>query len=266
MLKISVVIPCFNSVGFIEETIQSILNQDYSDFQCIVVDGGSTDGTISILNKYKSKRFNWVSEDDKGQSDAINKGLKLVDGDIVTYLCSDDVYESDCFRKVSESFERTPNQKWLYGKCRIINEDGKEIRKLITRYKNFWQKHYGYPRLLVMDFIAQPSVFWRTELIGELGLFDINNHLTMDYEYWLRIGVKYIPGFIDSYLARFRLHSTSKSTTSFHAASMEALEIARKYAVSQNKRYLIPLQYLSYLLVISTYSLLKLWSFKEQRR
>lgn len=266
MLKICVIIPCYNSAEFIEETILSILNQDYPNLQCVVVDGGSTDGTLSILDKYQSNRLSWISEKDNGQSDAINKGLQLVKGDIVTYLNADDVYEQNCFRDVSEFFTKFPDQKWLYGNCRIINENGKEIRKLITQYKNFWQRHYGYSRLLVMDFIAQPSVFWRTELTDELGLFDINNHLTMDYEYWLRIGAKYKPGFINEYLARFRLHSTSKSATRFHAASTEALGIAREYAVSQNRSWLIPLQYLSYLLVISTYSLLKVWSFKEQRR
>ena len=262
MLKICVVIPCYNSVRFIEETLQSILSQDYPCFQCIVVDGGSTDGTLDILRKYASDKLSWITGKDRGQSDAINKGLEQVRGDILTYLCSDDLYEPRCFSEVAKFFSENPERKWLYGKCNIINEDGKEIRKLITLYKDFWQQHYGYRRLLVMDFIAQPSVFWRAELTKEIGLFDPDNHLTMDYEYWLRAGFKYHPGFVNKYLAKFRLHPTSKSTKRFHAASTEALVVAKQYAIAQHKSFLIPLQYLSWLLVVTTYSILKLWSFK----
>ena len=261
MSKISIIIPCYNAAKFIEQTIQSILNQNYPNLECIVIDRESNDGTLDILKKYESK-ITWISEKDKGQSDAINKGLKLAQGDIVTYLNADDVYERDCFQKVANFFEKKPPVKWVYGKCKIIDENSVEIRKPITWYKYFWQKRYSYNGLLISDFIAQPAVFWRRELVDEIGLFDINKHLAMEYDYWLRIGVKYEPGFINEYLAGFRLHPVSKSSTSFSAAANEALDVAKRYAISGKRVFLIPLQYLNYFLVVSIYSFLKLCSFK----
>lgn len=262
--KISIVIPCRNAAEFIEETIQSILNQNYPDIQCIVMDGGSTDGTLDILKKYEGKIV-WVSENDKGQSDAINKGLQVARGDIVAYICADDVYEIGCFEKVADFFEKNPDFKWVYGKCKIIDENGLEIRKQITWYKNFWQRRYSYSRLLIMDFIAQPAVFWRKELTDEIGLFDVTAHLAMEYDYWLRAGAKYNPGFINEYLARFRLHPYSKSSTKFSAAAREALCVAKRYAKAKKRKFLVPLQYLIYFLVVFTYSIFKVYFIAKRR-
>ena len=134
-----------------------------------------------------------------------------------------------------------------------------EIRKPIRGYKNFWQRRYSYNKLLIMDFIAQPAVFWRKELTGEIGLFDVNTHLVMDYEYWLRAGAKFNPGFIDEYLAKFRLHPLSKSSTKFSAAAKEALCVAKRYAKANKRIFLVPLQYLNYLFVVFTYSIFKVY-------
>jgi len=259
MLGISVVVPSYNAAAFIGKTIDSVLNQDYPKLQCIVVDGDSDDGTQDILKKYEG-RIEWISEKDRGQSDAINKGLKLAKGEIVTYLNADDVYEKDCLGKVADVFTQNPNCRWVYGKCRVIDENGTEIRKLITWYRSFWQRRYSYNRLLVVDFISQPSVFWRRELVDEFGLFDVNEHLAMEYDFWLRIGAKYEPVFIDEYLSRFRLHPVSKSATSFSAAAKNAMLVAKRSAVSQKRGFLVPLQYLNYLAVVSLYSMLNLAS------
>ncbi len=256
---ISIVIPIYNAARFIEETIRSILTQDYPALQCIVIDGGSNDGTLDILKKYED-RIKWISEKDKGQSDAINKGLKLAEGEIVTYICADDFYEKDSLRKVADFFMNNPSHKWLYGKCRIVDGNGAEIRKLITWYKNLWQMRYSYTRLLIMNFVAQPAVFWRRELTEEIGLFNVNAQLAMDYDYWLRIGARYEPGFIDEYLASFRLHPVSKSSTRFSESAKEALDIAKRYAISERRGFLVPLQYLNYFLVVPIYSLLKVCS------
>ncbi len=259
MLKISIIIPSYNASDFIEETIQSIVNQNYPNLECIVIDGGSNDGTLDILNKYKGQIM-WISEKDRGQSDAINKGLKLASGDIITYINADDVYERGCFQKVTAFFEKSPTVKWVYGKCRIINKDGAEIRRPITWYKNFWQKRYSYNRLLILDFIAQPATFWRKELTDEIGLFDVNQHLAMEYDYWLRTGANYKPGFIDDYLASFRVHRHSRSSVNYSKAAREALDVAKSYARVEKRDFLIPLQYLNYWVVISTYSILRIVS------
>ena len=253
---ISIVIPIYNAARFIEETIRSILTQDYPALQCIVIDGGSNDGTLDILKKYED-RIKCISEKDKGQSDAINKGLKLAEGEIVTYICADDFYEKDSLKKVADFFMNNPNHKWVYGKCRIVDENGVEIRKLITWYKSLWQRKYSYTKLLIMDFMAQPAVFWRRELIEEIGLLDVNAQMAMEYDYWLRIGDKYKPGFIDDYLANFRLHPVSKSSLRFVEAAGEALDMAKRQAIAKRRSFLVPLQYLNYFLVVAVYSLLK---------
>jgi glycosyltransferase involved in cell wall biosynthesis len=251
--RISVIIPSYNVVAFIEETIQSILHQNYPNLECLVIDGGSNDGTLDILRRYEGQ-ITWISEGDKGQSDAINKGLKLASGDIISYICADDVYEGDCFRKVADFFDKSPNVMWVCGKCRIVDENGSETRKPITWYKTFWQRRYSFNKLLIMDFIPQPAVFWRKDLVTEIGLFDVNEHLAMDYDYWLRAAARHNPGFIDDYLATFRVHPRSKSSVNFARQAREALSIARKYAKSEERNFLVPLQYLSYLSVITVYS------------
>ena len=260
--KISVVIPSFNMATFIDKTIQSIVNQNYPNAECIVMDGGSTDGTLDILKKYDS-HITWVSEKDEGQSDAINKGLQKATGDIFAYLNADDVYEPGCFQKVADCFQENTAAKWLYGKCVIIDEDDVEIRRAITQYKYFWQRRYSYNWLLVLDFIAQPAVFWRRELTEDIGLFDVNEHLAMDYDYWLRAGARYQPGFIDDYLARFRLHSVSKSATGYSTAAKAALHLGRKWAAVQKRGYLLPLQYLNYFIVVCIYTILGLFTTRK---
>jgi len=262
--KISVVIPSYNMAQFIEETIQSILTQDYPHYECIVMDGGSTDGTVDILKKYDG-RISWVSAKDRGQSDAINKGLRQASGDILAYINADDAYEDGCFRKVADCFAKNPPLRWLYGKCRIIDDRGREIRKLITAYRNFWLRRYSYNRLLIMDFIAQPAVFWRRELTDEIGLFDVSKHLSMEYEYWLKAGARYAPAFIDDYLARFRIHPGAKGSLSMAPAARVVLEDSRRYATALGKGYLRPLQYLNYFTVVATYSLLGLCSKRQHR-
>jgi glycosyltransferase involved in cell wall biosynthesis len=251
--KISVIVPSYNTARFIEETLQSILSQRYSNVECIVVDGGSNDGTLDLLKRYEGQ-ITWMSERDEGQSDAINKGLKLASGDIVSYICADDVYETDCFRKIADFFDGSPDTMWACGKCRIVDENGLETRRPITWYKNFWHRRYSFNRLLIMDFIPQPAVFWRKELVNKIGFFDVNEHLAMDYEYWLRAAAKHNPGFIDDYLARFRVHPRSKSTVGYASQARQALRIGRKYAKSEGRNYLVPLQYLNYLLVVTVYS------------
>jgi glycosyltransferase involved in cell wall biosynthesis len=262
-LKISIVIPSYNMGGFIEETIKSIVEQDYPDYECIVMDGGSTDNTIDILKKYQPK-ITWKSEKDNGQSDAINKGLRQATGEIVTYINADDMYEAGCFRKIADFTQKNPDIKWLYGKCRIVNDKNIEIRGLITRYKNIWQRSYSYNKLLVMDFLSQPAVFWRKEMNQELGYFDVNDHLSMEYDFWLRLGAKYRPGYINDYLARFRIHPASKSSLGYTAAARSARELARKHARLHKKGYLVPLQYLNYCTVAATYSLLDIPLFKSR--
>jgi len=251
--KISIITPSYNQAKFIERTIQSILNQDYPDLEYIVIDGGSDDGTLEILKKYDDKII-WKSEKDKGLADAINKGLHLATGEIVGYLNSDDLYERGTLNKIGEFFKENRQVMWMCGKCRIINENSKEFYKPITWFKNFWLKRYSYSKLLALNFISQPSVFWRRKLIEEIGFFNCNLNFAMDYEYWVRIGRKYKPAIIDEYLASFRIHPKAMGTTGYSKQFKEELNIATQYS-----SHWLPIlfHYLVYLSIITSYFFLK---------
>ncbi|MFA6160269.1 MAG: glycosyltransferase family 2 protein [Parcubacteria group bacterium] len=227
-MKISIITPSYNQAEFIERTIQSVLAQNYPDLEYIVMDGGSTDGTVEILKKY-SNRIIWKSEKDCGQSDAINKGLKIATGDIVAYINSDDTYEPEALQKVADYFKKNQDAKWAYGKCKIINENDREIRKPITAYKNWLLRKYSYAKLLSENFISQPAVFWKREIHSELGFFNESEHFCMDYEFWLRIGRKYPAGVINDYLANFRYYSNSKSGSVNKKQFQDELRLAKKF-------------------------------------
>jgi len=194
-LKITVVTPSMNQGEFIERTILSVLGQEGDfDLEYIVVDGGSTDDSLGIIKKYK-ERLRWVSEKDKGQSDAINKGFNMASGDILAWLNSDDTYAAGALATVAESYRQEPFA-WCFGNCRNIDENDREIRKLITRYKIFESKRYSFGRLLSKDFISQPGAFFTRDVYQETGPLDLTCEYSIDYDYWLRIGKKYPPLYI----------------------------------------------------------------------
>lgn len=246
-LKISIITPSYNQGGFIKQTIESIFRQNYPNLEYLVIDGGSTDDTVEILKNY-GQRIKWISEKDNGQSNAINKGLKMATGNILAYLNSDDIYVGKSLFAVNDFFQKNQNFKWAYGRCKIINEKNQEIRKIITAYKNFWMRKYSYNKLLSINFINQPATFWRREMMDEFGLFNENEHLVMDYEYWLRIGRKYSAGFINEYLAGFRMHTQSKSNQNFVKQFHDELRVAKKYSASQWPIFLHNLNFASILM------------------
>ncbi|MDD5434310.1 MAG: glycosyltransferase family 2 protein [Nitrospira sp.] len=229
-MKLSVITPSFNQGKYIERTIQSVLNQK-GDFELehLIIDGGSTDNTLEILKKYNG-RIDWVSEKDHGQSHAINKGFNKAKGDIIGWLNSDDLYEDGAVQKVFSMFNNNSNCKWVVGKCRVIDENGKEIRKAVTQYKNKWLARYSYERLLVEDFISQPAVWFRKSFLNEVGLLDENLHYTMDYDLWLRMGAKAEPVILNDYIASFRFYSGSKTGGELKKSLSEVRELCRRYA------------------------------------
>ena len=253
-MKVSIITPSYNQANFIERTIQSILTQSHDDIEYIIMDGGSTDGTVEILKKY-SDRIIWRSEKDKGQSNGINKGLKIATGDVIAYLNSDDTYEPDAIKRVVNFFQKNPDKKWVYGKCKIINENDREIRKSITAYKNILLKKYSYSKLLSENFISQPATFWRRELFSEIGYFNEDEHFCMDYEYWLRIGKKYSAGVINRYLANFRYYINSKSGGVNKKQFQDELRIAKKFG--GNYTLSILLHRINYWKIVISYQLMK---------
>ena len=236
-MKITVVTPSYNQVEYIWRTIDSVITQKWDfDIEYIVMDWWSKDWTVDILKSYEeklknNKRISFIrkSEKDNWQSDAINKWLRISTWDIVTYLNSDDTLAPWALELVVESLWKS-DRKWSYGKCEIIDKEDKEIRKYITRYKNFLWRKYSYAMLLSENFISQMTVFWKREVMENCWYFDENEHLCMDYEYWLRIWEKYEPLYINEHIANFRFYYTSKSWAHFDKQFKDELRIAKKYA------------------------------------
>lgn len=231
-MKISIITPSYNQVQFIERTIQSVLQQ-VGDFELeyIIIDGGSTDGSIDIIKKYanQDKRIMWKSELDTGQSNAINKGLCLASGEIVAFLNSDDIYYPGALQIVVEQFHDYPATQWVTGRCRIINESNQEIKRWITRYKNFFLQKSRYSTLLILNYISQPATFWRKSIMDTIGYVNEQEHMVMDYEFWLRIGKKFKLYTIQEYLAGFRSYQNNKSSLRFTEQFHSEYRIATKY-------------------------------------
>lgn len=256
-MKLSIVIPTYNSEKFLGKTLSSIMEQSYKDYELIIVDGKSIDRTLEVIESFGSifaGKFKLISEVDKGEPDAINKGMRLSTGDIVTYIDSDDIYESECFQRVNHYF-KTHDNMWAYGKCRVIDENGNETRKSVTRFKEIFQPRYCYSTLRMFDYIAQPSVFWRKEVLDTVGYFDINEKLVFDYDYWLRLGYKYKPGYINEYLSCWRSQSKSETAKALKQDIDDALRLSFMY--SPNAFWLRPFQYAIYGLAIMGYKRMK---------
>lgn len=257
MLKISIVMPVFNTVDYIERSIRSVVEQDYPHFELFIKDGGSKDGTLDIIKHYGQKypkKISWVSKKDKGQTDAINYGMNKVSGDILTYLNGDDVYKVGALGSVAEFFSQNPKVMWVYGRADIINRDDKVIRGFITSYKNFWLSHYSYNSLLILNYISQMACFWRKEAYKSVGEFDINQHYVMDYDYWLRLGEHFRAGVINKYLASFRVVPTTKSSVGFLKQFEDEFQVAKKH--TKNK-FLLFLHNVHIKIIIFIYSLLR---------
>lgn len=257
--KISIVTPSFGQGRFIRQTIDSVLDQKYPNLEYWVIDGGSKDETVEILKSY-GKKLNWISEPDKGQTDALNKGLKRVSGDILAYINSDDVYLPGTFEKVSQLFAENPQSLWLTGEYRVVDENNLPREGVITIYKSVqrWLMScaaFLQPVILgVNNPIIQPSTFWRRELQEKIGLFSVDRRYTMDYEYWLK-ALKQSPVLIVPHIfSAFRVHSQSKGGSAYSQQMSEQLETAQRQGVSP---FLLLLQRLHNQLIIAVYTFIR---------
>lgn len=210
-MKFTIVTPVLNGARFLRETVESVLSQ-CGDFELeyIVRDGGSTDGTLEILREY-GDRLRVVSAKDGGPAAATNAGMAEATGDIVAWLSADDVYEAGALQKVAELFRRHPQVEWCYGRCGIMNENGREIRRAVTWYKNLIGWAYSRNMLLCENYINQPATFWRRELWRKCGGLSTQYKAAFDYDLWLRMAQIGRPAHLRARLARFRRHAGSIS-------------------------------------------------------
>lgn len=247
--KFSIVTPSYNQCGYISETIHSVLSQ-VGDFEIeyFVMDGGSTDGSVEIIQSYADKVKNkdwpiqckeismhWISQRDKGQSDAINKGLRQSTGDIISYINSDDLYHPGAFARVIKAFCRYPTADFIYGDGEVIDEVGNLQWEWLSRpYNHRVMTSYHFLWNDFTNYILQQATFWRRGVMDKIGYFDDSFHYAMDLEYWIRAGhhgvrMQHIP----QKLGKFRLIQGTKSLSSPTVFWEDHLEIYRRYRRSQ---------------------------------
>lgn len=229
--KFTIITPSFNQGKFIEQTINSVIHQSYPNLEYIVMDGGSTDNTVDILKKYEG-RLKWFSKKDNGQSDAINKGLKMATGDIVAWLNSDDYYLPGTLHKVAEYFRNNEDTMWVSGDYRIVDENNKGIHSFVIWYKRFLRRFSSYNMLSFANYIIQPSTFWRRSLMKETGLINDSYRYCMDYDFWLRIMKKHPLHIIPTPLSAFRIHGLSKGGLQFKKQFEEEVDIAKVHDIN----------------------------------
>ncbi len=202
--RVTVITPSYNQAAFLEQTIQSVLDQAYPNLEYMIVDGGSTDGSVEIIRKYADKLAWWVSEKDSGQGEAINKGFARASGDLVAWLNSDDLHLPGMIAAAVEAFEAHPEAGLVYGDVLSIDGSGQPIN--LMKFKP-----YTLADLMEFRIISQPGVMMRREILAQAGFLDQSYHYLLDHELWLRMarlaGMVYIP----RQLAAARFHAAAKN-------------------------------------------------------
>jgi glycosyltransferase involved in cell wall biosynthesis len=226
---ISIVTPSYNQAEYLEETIRSVQEQDYPHVEHIVIDGDSDDDSADILRAYDDNLAYWVSEPDRGQSHAINKGLEQATGDILAYLNSDDFYLPGTFEAVAELYRESPEAGLLHGRCRYVNEQGEKVGSQYGQFESvadlldLWEVWWSEQQ------VVQPEVFWTRDVYERVGGFREDLNYVMDYDYWLRT---LLEGFdlvrVDREFTAFRFQPNQKSEES-EAVASELLNCVRPY-------------------------------------
>jgi len=218
---VSIITPSFNQAAFLEQTILSVLYQGYPNLEYWVMDGGSTDGSLRILNKYSQRLTGWVSERDAGQADGINKGLRQAHGEIVAWLNSDDLYRPGAILSAVQALERFPKAPFVYSDVDSIDENGRTFHRM--RYGQ-----WGLKGLMTFRIIGQPAVFIRRSALEEVGLLNPEFNYLLDHELWLRLAALAEPRHIPHTVwAAARMHAGAKNVAQAEGFGREAYELAR---------------------------------------
>lgn len=229
--SITVITPSYNQGQFIGQTIESVLSQGYPNLQYLIIDGASTDPTAAVVAPYRD-RLTFISEPDRGQTDAINKGLHLATGDIVCWLNSDDYFLPGALQLVGEFFATQPEKNWLTADCQIVNEAGQPIQEPIRQYKRLLRSLWPDLFLGVTNAVCQPATFWRRAVHNQLGYLREDLHYTMDYDWWLRLNALQPPAVSGQAVSAFRIHSASKGGSQYVSQFQEDFETLRRHMTS----------------------------------
>lgn len=222
--KISIVMPSYNQAKYLEEAICSVLNQDYPNIEFIIIDGGSTDGSRQIIEKYSSFLFYWESKPDFGQAHAIAKGFSKSSGEIMAWLNSDDVYEEGVFRHVVKVFLENPHVQWAAFRCQFLDPSGNNTIG--------WKKpKEEIERCFVWNNLMQMGVFWRRSLWEKVKGIDIDLQHSMDYDLWFQFReLQSFPYWSEDMVANFRVHPESKTSRGGEHIHKENALIQQRYS------------------------------------
>lgn len=214
--KISIVTPSFNQVGFIEETLQSVLNQGYENLEYVVIDGGSTDGSVEIIKKYEDRLHYWVSESDDGHGDALNKGFSHTTGEIMAWINSDDKYTPWTLKTVADIFTQFPHVEWIIGFTSYWNDRG-----AMTGSSRVPKNIYDF-LLGNYKWIQQESVFWRRSLWEKAGgCINQDYRFMVDGELWTRFFLHAELYSVDCILGGYRSHGTNRALSNYNTCMVE---------------------------------------------
>ena len=218
---VSVVTPSYNQGAFLEETMRSVLEQDYPKIEYWVIDGGSSDNSINIIKAYQQRLAGWVSEKDRGQADGVNKGFAKATGEIVGWLNSDDLYYPGAIREAVAAFQAHPEASFVFSDVESIDGEGKAFN--LMRYGD-WK----LADLMAFNIIGQPGVFMRREVLEQVGYLDLSFNYLLDVQLWLKMARISEPFYVpDKVWAAARLHEKAKNAAQVSGFGPEAFRLAK---------------------------------------
>lgn len=215
---VSIVTPSYNQAHFLEQTLRSVLEQDYPNIEYLVADGGSTDGSLDIIRHYADRLAWWVSEKDNGQADGINKGLKRAKGKFVAWVNSDDYYLPGAVGQAVELLQQNPDVALVYGNMQVVDENERVINVLTY-------KEWDIKGLMSFHIIGQPTVFMRRSALEKAGYLDPGYHLLLDHQLWLRMALQGAIKYQPSLWAGEHVHAGSKNVALASEFGSEAFRI-----------------------------------------
>lgn len=232
---VSIVTPSYNQVRYLESTIRSVLGQDYPNLEYLIVDGGSTDGSVDIIRRYSDRLAWWVSEIDRGQTDAINKGFARAKGEFLAWLNSDDTYEPHAIAEAVDFLRARPEVGLVYGDANFIDESGHIIGRFLAAQTDYRRLRRGYVH------IPQQAAFWRADLWKKVGPLDPTFYFAMDYDLWVRLAAQAPVQYTPRLWANFRLHAQGKTISADDRCWPEMLRV--HYRDGGSRFAILPIKY-----------------------